>query len=180
MLLQQSRRLAGGSILVWTKSSAAKMPVASTLQTQKIVILNAAVIVFTFIAQPYLNSYVSLAMLLDLLKLTRPSIPIQFIRNTPYANYSVYTLQIVLLINMAITLSPLFRRPDACEDIPLTPQQRHALGLPPMSRPATPQEEAQYFPGGPSLSCQTSYPSKVKQRMGFHPEILSLSLRTAS
>lgn len=110
----------------------------------KIVILNAAVIVFTFIAQPYLNSYVSLAMLLDLLKLTRPSIPIQFIRNTPYANYSVYTLQIVLLINMAITLSPLFRRPDACEDIPLTPQQRHALGLPPMSRPATPQEEAQY------------------------------------
>jgi nucleoporin POM34 len=45
---------------------------------------------------------------------------------------------------MAITLSPLFRKPDACEDIPLTPQQRHALGLPPMSRPATPQEEAQY------------------------------------
>jgi len=45
---------------------------------------------------------------------------------------------------MAITLAPIFRRPDACEDIPLTPQQRHALGLPPMSRPATPQEEAQY------------------------------------
>ncbi|GAB7329136.1 hypothetical protein MBLNU13_g00964t1 [Cladosporium sp. NU13] len=93
----------------------------------RIVVLNAAAIVFTFIAQPYLSS-----------------IPISIIRNTPYAGYTIHTIQLLLLINIAITLSPLFRRPDACEDIPLTPQQRHALGLPPMSRPATPQEEAQY------------------------------------
>jgi nucleoporin POM34 len=73
-----------------------------------------------------------------------PSIPIQAIRSTPYTAYILHAVQLLLLINMAITLAPIFRRPDACEDIPLTPQQRHALGLPPMSRPATPQEEAQY------------------------------------
>ncbi|KAL1586467.1 hypothetical protein WHR41_05160 [Cladosporium halotolerans] len=93
----------------------------------RIVVLNLVVIVLTLKAQPYISS-----------------IPIQLVRNTPYASWTLHTLRLGLLVNMAVTLAPLFRRPDACEDIPLTPQQRHALGLPPMSRPATPQEQAQY------------------------------------
>jgi len=36
----------------------------------KIVVLNAAAIVFTFIAQPYISSYVALALLVNLSKLT--------------------------------------------------------------------------------------------------------------
>jgi hypothetical protein len=36
----------------------------------KIVVLNAAAIVFTFIAQPYISSYVSLALLINVSKLT--------------------------------------------------------------------------------------------------------------
>jgi nucleoporin POM34 len=116
----------------------------------RIVILNAAAILAIFIAQPYLSAYVpdesSHPHLQTHSKLTpRHSIPIQAIRNTPYTAYILHAIQLLLLINMAITLAPVFRRPDACEDIPLTPQQRHALGLPPMSRPATPQEEAQYI-----------------------------------
>lgn len=111
----------------------------------RIVVLNLAVIVLTFIAQPYLSSCVTNDhSQLSFSTLTNSRMPIQAIRNTPYADYILHTLRLGLLINMAITLAPLFRRPDACEDIPLTPQQRHALGLPPMSRPATPQEEAQY------------------------------------
>jgi nucleoporin POM34 len=115
----------------------------------RIVILNGAVILAIFIAQPYLSAYAP-AIISPLSskssKLTfPPSIPIQAIRNTPYTAYILHAIQLLLLTNMAITLAPIFRRPDTCEDIPLTPQQRHALGLPPMSRPATPQEEAQYI-----------------------------------
>lgn len=62
----------------------------------------------------------------------------------PYATPALLTLRALLVINIGISLLPLFRAKDACEDIPLTPQQRHALGLPPMSRPATPQEQAQW------------------------------------
>lgn len=43
----------------------------------RIVVLNAAAIVFTFITQPYLNSYVPLALLLHLLRLT-------FLAASPY------------------------------------------------------------------------------------------------
>lgn len=111
----------------------------------RIVVLNLVVIVLTLIAQPYLSSYVSQdTATVEDPTLTASSIPIQLVRNTPYASWTLHTLRLGLLINMAVTLAPLFRRPDACEDIPLTPQQRHALGLPPMSRPATPQEQAQY------------------------------------
>lgn len=54
-------------------------------------------------------------------------------------------LRLFFLINIAIACLPLFRPTDNCEDIPLTPAQRNMLGLPPMSRPATPQEEKQYL-----------------------------------
>lgn len=46
--------------------------------------------------------------------------------------------------NGLFACKPLLLSPDACEDIPLTPQQRKLLGLPPMTRPATPQEKEQY------------------------------------
>ncbi|KAK5119860.1 hypothetical protein LTR85_007186 [Meristemomyces frigidus] len=62
----------------------------------------------------------------------------------PYTLYTLYLLRAFFAINIALALAPLFRPQDACEDIPLTPAQRHHLGLPPMTRPATPQEKEQY------------------------------------
>jgi nucleoporin POM34 len=49
-----------------------------------------------------------------------------------------------MLLNILIATLPLWRKPDACEDVPLTPRQRSLLGLPPMTRPATPHEQEQY------------------------------------
>ncbi|KXT03445.1 hypothetical protein AC578_1635 [Pseudocercospora eumusae] len=71
--------------------------------------------------------------------------PLSWLRAVhPYPLYAIWLLQAVLVANIGIALLPLFRKPDACEDVPLTPQQRRLLGLPPMSRPATPQEKEQY------------------------------------
>ncbi|EME82517.1 uncharacterized protein MYCFIDRAFT_82421 [Pseudocercospora fijiensis CIRAD86] len=71
--------------------------------------------------------------------------PLSWLRAVhPYPLYAIWLLQAVLVANIGIALLPLFRKPDACEDVPLTPQQRQLLGLPPMSRPATPQEKEQY------------------------------------
>jgi len=67
--------------------------------------------------------------------------------SSSYSTYSTYTLYLIrgfLTLNLLLALHPLFRPTDACEDIPLTPAQRQLLGLPPMSRPATPQEQQQY------------------------------------
>lgn len=73
------------------------------------------------------------------------SIPIQWTRSIqPYSTYSMIALQLFALANVGVAVTPLFRKPDTCEDIPLTPSQRQLVGLPPMSRPATPQETAQY------------------------------------
>lgn len=62
----------------------------------------------------------------------------------PFLSYILYLLRAFFLLNLSIASIPLFRSPDACEDIPLTPAQRQLFGLPPMSRPATPQEKEQY------------------------------------
>jgi nucleoporin POM34 len=62
----------------------------------------------------------------------------------PYDFYAFLILRFLLIGNATLACTPLFRKPDACEDIPLTPAQRQRLGLPPMSRPATPQEIEQY------------------------------------
>lgn len=62
----------------------------------------------------------------------------------PYPRYAVWTFQTLMLLNILIATLPLWRKPDSCEDVPLTPQQRKLLGLPPMTRPATPSEQAQY------------------------------------
>lgn len=62
----------------------------------------------------------------------------------PYATYTILLLRAFLIINIALACTPLFRAADACEDVPLTPSQRQLLGLPPMSRPATPLEQASY------------------------------------
>ncbi|KAK4501628.1 hypothetical protein PRZ48_007437 [Zasmidium cellare] len=62
----------------------------------------------------------------------------------PYPVYVLWILRALFLANIGIATAPLWRTPDACEDIPLTPSQRELMGLPPMSRPATPQEKEQY------------------------------------
>ncbi|KAH9832138.1 Nucleoporin POM34 [Teratosphaeria destructans] len=62
----------------------------------------------------------------------------------PYATYLLYSLRCFFTANLAIAVFPLFRPHDPCEDIPLTPAQRAQLGLPPMTRQATPHEEEQY------------------------------------
>lgn len=63
----------------------------------------------------------------------------------PYPNYALWLIRLVFTLSIGVALIPLLRVPDTCEDIPLTPSQRQLLGLPPMSRAATPQEQQQYF-----------------------------------
>lgn len=62
----------------------------------------------------------------------------------PYTTYIHLALRVFFTATMAISMLPLLRKPDTCEDIPLTPHQRQLMGLPPMTRQATPQEQAQY------------------------------------
>lgn len=45
---------------------------------------------------------------------------------------------------MLLSLTPLFRPRDTCDDIPLTDTQRTRLALPPRSRPASPAEIQSY------------------------------------
>lgn len=81
--------------------------------------------------------------LLELINHTR--LPPRFFASLqPFLSYILYLLRAFFLLNISIATMPLLRSPDACEDIPLTPAQRQLFGLPPMSRPATPQEEEQY------------------------------------
>lgn len=61
---------------------------------------------------------------------------------TAFATFPTYAVQLLLLLNIITNILPLLRKKDTMEDIPLTPQQRQLLDLPPMSRPATPQEQA--------------------------------------
>ena len=62
----------------------------------------------------------------------------------PLPDYAVAIICLIFATNIGFATLPLFRQPDACEDVPLTPSQRKLLGLPPMSRSATPREEQQY------------------------------------
>ncbi len=55
-----------------------------------------------------------------------------------YSGWIYAAVVIVPLINIAFALLPLVRPKDDLSDIPLTPAQRKLLGLPPSSRPATP------------------------------------------
>jgi nucleoporin POM34 len=64
---------------------------------------------------------------------------------SPYPTYTLLALQAFSLFNIAMATTPLFRKQDPCDDIPLTPAQRQLLGLPPSSRPATPQEKEQWI-----------------------------------
>ncbi|CAK7566071.1 MAG: hypothetical protein SEPTF4163_004004 [Sporothrix epigloea] len=55
-----------------------------------------------------------------------------------YNSLLVVGIYAVLVINMARSLLPLFRKPDTLSDIPLTPSQRKLLGLPSIKACATP------------------------------------------
>ncbi|KAK3325402.1 nuclear pore complex component-domain-containing protein [Apodospora peruviana] len=63
------------------------------------------------------------------------------LRSTGLGQYGSFIFPVLLLIplvNIGLALLPLVRPPDDLSDIPLTPSQRKLLGLPPSSRPATP------------------------------------------
>ncbi|KAK3640491.1 hypothetical protein LTR56_011829 [Elasticomyces elasticus] len=62
----------------------------------------------------------------------------------PYQFYILLILRLFFAMNLIIGFAPLLKPKDNCDDVPLTPSQRQLLGLPPMSRPATPQEQQQY------------------------------------
>ncbi|KAK3117461.1 hypothetical protein LTR53_001148 [Teratosphaeriaceae sp. CCFEE 6253] len=62
----------------------------------------------------------------------------------PYSTYLIYIIRLFFATNIVLAFSPLLRPKDNCDDIPLTPSQRQLLGLAPMTRPATPQEQQQY------------------------------------
>ncbi|KAK4127636.1 NPCC-domain-containing protein [Parathielavia appendiculata] len=55
-----------------------------------------------------------------------------------YSSWIYAALVLAPLINVGLALLPLLRPKDDLSDIPLTPAQRKLLGLPPSSRPATP------------------------------------------
>nr|POE87553.1 oxidoreductase andh [Quercus suber] len=63
---------------------------------------------------------------------------------SPFPAIALLLLRLLFLFRIVTALLPRFRKPDMCEDVPLTPAQRAMLGLPPMSRPATPLEKEQY------------------------------------
>ncbi|QIX01605.1 hypothetical protein AMS68_007122 [Peltaster fructicola] len=76
-------------------------------------------------------------------QLTDDSLPQALLRSIPDSTILVlHALQLLLVANITVACLPLLRKKDNMEDIPLTPQQRQLLDLPPMSRPATPQEQA--------------------------------------
>ncbi|KAL2760708.1 hypothetical protein ACRALDRAFT_1073554 [Sodiomyces alcalophilus JCM 7366] len=55
-----------------------------------------------------------------------------------YLGWARFVLQLIPLINIGLAVLPLLRPSDTLEDIPLTPAQRKLLGLPPGSKPSTP------------------------------------------
>ena len=57
---------------------------------------------------------------------------------TQYGPWVWFVLHLIPLFNIGVALSPLFRKPDEMNDIPLTPAQRALLGLAPSSVPPTP------------------------------------------
>lgn len=89
----------------------------------------------------------------------------------PYPAYGLWIARLLLLANIGIATIPLWRTPDACEDIPLTPSQRELMGLPPMSRPATPQEKEQYVtpPRFSRSNTPRSPSSSVRAEVGGSP-----------
>lgn len=122
---------------------------ASNFDTRNMraVLLSAAVIAFSFFMPNLLGSaYVQPTTSLHgnmLILLTSVPLPWQQIL-APYPNYILWAARLIVLSNALFACKPLLLTPDACEDVPLTPQQRKLLGLPPMTRPATPQEREQY------------------------------------
>jgi nucleoporin POM34 len=114
----------------------------------KAVAISAGVLIFSLFVMPGLNwAYAALQTETRFREYAdlAYSIPQQWLRAIhPYPLYILWAIRSVFLFNASLASLPLLRTPDACEDVPLTPQQRQLLGLPPMSRPATPQEKVQY------------------------------------
>ncbi|KAI7501006.1 hypothetical protein KC347_g9256 [Hortaea werneckii] len=79
--------------------------------------------------------------------ITRSILPRTLLASPTYQSTTFYLhllLRAFLTLNIALSLAPLFRPQDPCDDIPLTDSQRYHLGLPPRTRPATPREQSEY------------------------------------
>ncbi|KAI7391713.1 hypothetical protein KC336_g16675 [Hortaea werneckii] len=79
--------------------------------------------------------------------ITRSILPRTLLASPTYQSTTFYIhllLRAFLTLNIALSLAPLFRPQDPCDDIPLTDSQRYHLGLPPRTRPATPREQTEY------------------------------------
>ncbi|KAF3479470.1 uncharacterized protein GIQ15_06446 [Arthroderma uncinatum] len=58
-----------------------------------------------------------------------------FLQISTYPDMVLLVIRLVLFINIAMTLYPIYRAPDQVSDIPLTPSQRALLGLNPNGTP---------------------------------------------
>ena len=85
-----------------------------------------------------------------------------------YISYALLLPQLLLLLNVGIALAPLLRKQDPCEDIPLSPRQRQLLGLPPVSRPATPQDTERWITP-PRYSRSRSATPQSNSSLRAHP-----------
>ena len=120
----------------------------------RIIVFHIALIAASFILPQYVLPNV-LTMLVD-----------------PFYTYILWLLRAFCATCIGHALLPLALKQDACEDIPLTPQQRQMLSLPPMSRPVTPQEQEQYV-------TPPRYSRSATPNSGSSARSLSDSLRVA-
>ncbi|KAH6686381.1 nuclear pore complex component [Plectosphaerella plurivora] len=88
-----------------------------------------------------------------------------------YLVWAYYLLQAPPLANMALALLPLFRARDDLDDIPLSSAQRKLLGLPPSSRPATPNAAVYSTP--PRYSRTPSVGGSVASNRSYNSSPLS-------
>ncbi|RMY71292.1 hypothetical protein D0863_05242 [Hortaea werneckii] len=116
----------------------------------QMIALNLALLILTFLTPTLTRSmYVCPGPFLLPLSPANPPrrLPRTLLASPTYQSTTFYThllLRAFLTLNIALSLAPLFRPQDPCDDIPLTDSQRYHLGLPPRTRPATPMEEKNY------------------------------------
>ncbi|KAK3374038.1 nuclear pore complex component-domain-containing protein [Lasiosphaeria ovina] len=79
-----------------------------------------------------------------------------------YGNWLYLTLILLPLANIGLALLPLLRPADDLSDIPLTPAQRKLLGLPPSSRPPTPNSTYSTPPRYSRTPSQVGSPASIK------------------
>ncbi|RMZ85305.1 hypothetical protein DV738_g110, partial [Chaetothyriales sp. CBS 135597] len=94
------------------------------------------------------------------------------------ASYTLYGLVLLFVANILLSLRPLlpFAKPATYDDIPLTPSQRHLLGLPP-SNTATPQSNSR---GGSNAPSPFITPPRYTRRLSSSSASLSPSTQATT